>query len=74
MEVSGQLHAPAALPLEKEPPVPTEYEAGWAPDAVGKNKFRVPHIYAHNPAARFKNTDYTRLHIAVVRRRGVFTR
>jgi len=30
MEVSGQLHAPAALPLGKEPPVPIRQEAGWA--------------------------------------------
>jgi len=30
MEVSGQLHAPAALLPEKEPPVPTGWEAGWA--------------------------------------------
>jgi hypothetical protein len=32
MEVSGQLHAPAALPLEKEPPVLIGYEVGWAPE------------------------------------------
>jgi len=30
MEVSGQLHAPAALPPEKEPLVPFGYEVGWA--------------------------------------------
>jgi hypothetical protein len=30
MEVSGQLNAPAALPLG----VPTVYEAGWAPEPV----------------------------------------
>jgi hypothetical protein len=30
LEVSGQLHAPDALPQEKEPSVPTEYEACWA--------------------------------------------
>jgi len=29
MEVSGQLHAPAALPPEKEPLVLIGYEAGW---------------------------------------------
>jgi hypothetical protein len=34
MEVSGQLHAPAALDTEKEPPVPTGYEAGWVPESV----------------------------------------
>jgi hypothetical protein len=29
MEVSGQLHAPATLPPEKESPVPIQLEAGW---------------------------------------------
>jgi hypothetical protein len=32
--VSGQLHVPAALPGEEEPPVPIGYEAGWAPEPV----------------------------------------
>jgi len=32
--MSGQLHAPAALLLGKEPPVPTCYGAGWAPEPV----------------------------------------
>jgi len=32
MEVSGQLHAPAALPPRKEPHVPIGYEAVWAPE------------------------------------------
>jgi len=31
MEVSCQLHAPAALPPEKESPVPISQEVGWAP-------------------------------------------
>jgi hypothetical protein len=43
LEVSDQLHAPAALPPRKEPPVPTASEAGWAPEAglddVEKRKF-----------------------------------
>jgi hypothetical protein len=30
LEVSGQLHVPAALPPGKETPVPIGYEAGWA--------------------------------------------
>jgi hypothetical protein len=30
MEVSGQIHALGALLPEKEPPVPTGWEAGWA--------------------------------------------
>jgi hypothetical protein len=34
MEVSGQLHAPAALPPGKEPLVPIGQEAGWAPEPV----------------------------------------
>jgi hypothetical protein len=32
--VSGQLHAPAALPPAKEPRVPIGEEAGWAPEPV----------------------------------------
>jgi hypothetical protein len=34
MEVSGQLHTPAALPPEEELPAPIGYEAGWAPEPV----------------------------------------
>jgi hypothetical protein len=34
LQVSGQLHAPAASPPEKEPPVPIVWEAGWAPEPV----------------------------------------
>jgi hypothetical protein len=32
--MSGQLHAPVALPPGKEPPVPTGEETGWAPEEV----------------------------------------
>jgi hypothetical protein len=32
--VSGQLHAPAALPPGKEPPVPIGYEVGWTSEPV----------------------------------------
>jgi len=32
--VSGHLYVPAALPPGKEPPVPTVYEAGWAPELI----------------------------------------
>jgi hypothetical protein len=46
MEVSSQLHAPAALPPGTELPVPIEYEAGWAPEPVWtrwwREKFPVP--------------------------------
>jgi hypothetical protein len=34
MEASGQLHAPAALPLGKEPPLAIGQEAGWTPEPV----------------------------------------
>jgi hypothetical protein len=33
MQVSG-LHAPAALPPGKEPPVPIRWEVGWTPEPV----------------------------------------
>jgi len=36
MEVSDQLHAPAALPPGKESAVSIGQEAGWAPDPVWK--------------------------------------
>jgi hypothetical protein len=32
LEVSGELHAPAALLPGKEPPAPIGQEAGWAPE------------------------------------------
>jgi hypothetical protein len=32
MEVSGQLQAPPALPLEKQSPVTIVQEVGWAPE------------------------------------------
>jgi hypothetical protein len=34
MKKSGQLHAPAALTLEKDTRVPLEWEAGWDPELV----------------------------------------
>jgi len=34
MEVSGQLHAPAALSPGKEPLVSIVQEAGWAPEPL----------------------------------------
>jgi len=37
MEVSGQLHAPAALP-PREKPVPIGKEAGWASGHDGEDK------------------------------------
>jgi hypothetical protein len=41
MEVSdGQLHATVALLQGKEPPVPIEQEAGWAPEPVWTQRWR----------------------------------
>jgi hypothetical protein len=34
MKVSGEFHASATLSPEKAPPVPIEWEAGWAPETV----------------------------------------
>jgi len=34
MEVSGQFHAATTLPLQKEPSVPIEQEAGWVLEPV----------------------------------------
>jgi hypothetical protein len=45
MEMSGQLHSPAALSPGKEPLVPIGEEAGWARaglDVVVKGKIRGP--------------------------------
>jgi hypothetical protein len=36
MEMSGQLHDPAALTPEKEPLVPITYEVEWDPESVSK--------------------------------------
>jgi hypothetical protein len=36
LEVSGQLHATAALPPGKEPLVPIVYEVGWTSEPVWK--------------------------------------
>ena len=36
MEVSGQGHFPAASPPHEEPPVLTEFEAGWSPELEWK--------------------------------------
>jgi hypothetical protein len=46
MEVSGQFHAPTALPPREKPLVPTAQEAGWAPEPVWtrwwREKFSAP--------------------------------
>jgi len=40
MELNGQLHAPAALPSEKGPPLPIELGAGWASEPVWTQRQR----------------------------------
>jgi len=34
MEVNGELHAPAALPLGMEPQYPLDSKAGWALELI----------------------------------------
>jgi len=41
VEVSSQLHALAVLPPGKEPLVPTEKEAGWAPEPFVTTQWKV---------------------------------
>jgi len=38
--MSGKFHAPETLPLGKKPPIPTEQEAGCAPELVCKQWLR----------------------------------
>jgi len=40
--VSGQLHAPAALPPGKEPSSPIEWEVGWTSEPVWTRCGSVP--------------------------------
>jgi len=42
MEVSGQLHSPAALTSGKEPLVPIGQEAGLVPEPVWKSVVKHP--------------------------------
>jgi hypothetical protein len=65
MEVSGQLHAPAALPLGKEPLVLNVLEAGWAPEPAWKllrrEKSFAParkRTRAFQPVAHLYRTNY----------------
>lgn len=48
MEVSGQLHVPAALLLENSP-VLTEYEAGWTLERRGANEKNPCPFWESNP-------------------------
>jgi hypothetical protein len=78
MEVSGQLHDPAALPPGKEPPVPIGKEAGWAPEptvlksfVLIKMKFTVKLLQSHhtNIHRKFMLMDgQTLMHIRNYRR------
>jgi hypothetical protein len=68
MEVSGRLHAQAALSLESEPPVPTIQEAGWAPGPVWtrgeeKNSQPLPGLETPTiqPVVQLYNTELSRL-------------
>jgi hypothetical protein len=66
MEVSCKLHAPAALPPEKEPLVPTGQEAEWASEPVwtqwrGENSQYLPGLEPPTiqPVAQRYTTELT---------------
>jgi hypothetical protein len=66
MEVSGQFHAPAALPPGRETLVPIGEEAGWDPEPSGrgseKNNFQPPPgIEPENPARPARSPALYRL-------------
>jgi hypothetical protein len=62
MEVSGQLHAPAALPPWKEHPVPIRYEAGWGLESVWTLWRREKYFCREsNPARSSRNSSVYRL-------------
>jgi hypothetical protein len=62
MEVSGQLHAPAALPPGKEPPVPIE-KGGWVGPRVGLDavKRKILHCRESNPGRPARSPSLYRL-------------
>jgi hypothetical protein len=67
MEVSGQLHAPAALPSRKVPPVPSEYKAGWAQSQSGlcreeKTFFPLPEIKTRTSSPSMSIIRYCKVH------------
>jgi hypothetical protein len=72
MGVSGQLHAPVPLPPRKEPPVPTQCEAGSAPQSVWTLRRREKSLALPRnrtptvqPVARYYMTEIYRLRTVV---------
>jgi hypothetical protein len=62
MEVSNQLHAPAALRPWKEPQIPIEQGAGWTPRAAleAMEKKKILHLTRNEPwdMISYSPTDY----------------
>lgn len=62
MGVSGQPHAPAALPLEQELSATSQWEAGWAPESIrafrkwGKSPSLMGTQFFCHPACRLVTT------------------
>jgi hypothetical protein len=64
--VCGQLHALAALPPRKEPPVPILYEVGWTPEPVWttlRREYSLPYRDSHSDSSAVQSvssryTDY----------------
>jgi hypothetical protein len=70
MEVSGQLHSPAALSPGKEPLVPTGWEAGWAQSLSGhggeeKNSHPLRESNLRTPIVQSVAQRYTKKKITV---------
>jgi hypothetical protein len=59
MEVSGQLHVPAALSPGKEPLLALGEETGWAPEPICEEKNFEPQII-HSVAQRY-TTELSRV-------------
>jgi hypothetical protein len=62
MEVSGQLHAPAALHPGKEPSLSIRSEAGWTPEPVwmlGSREIILGPVKNQTPAVQAEVRRYT---------------
>jgi hypothetical protein len=59
MEVSGQLHVPAALPPAKEPSVLIRQEAEWAPEPVWTLRRRKKILSTLTPFIQSVASHYT---------------
>jgi hypothetical protein len=64
--MSGQLHAPVALPTEKELPVPIGKDAGWTSESVWATRERNGHLQYVSNSDDFKSEGNCILLIRVI--------